>query len=93
MWYRLQLSDGFDKFLAHVVFLHCGPECLMPYSVESFLKIYKDMVEVLLVLFVLFTQNTEIENLLCSASSPAKPCLFFGDDLLCLGSESVQEYY
>lgn len=89
----IQLSDCFDKFLAHVEFLHCSPECLVPYSVEGFLKIYKDMVQVLLVLFVFFTQNTEVENLFRSASSPAEPCLFLSDDLFCLGSESVQEHY
>ena len=41
----------------------------MPYSVKSFFEIDEDMVQILLVLEVLFTQDSEVEDLFCGASS------------------------
>ena len=40
----------------------------MPYSVKGFLEIDEDMVQILLVLEVLFTQDSEVEDLFCGAS-------------------------
>ena len=36
----------------------------MPYSVKGFFEIDEDMVQILLVLEVLFTQDSEVEDLL-----------------------------
>ena len=41
----------------------------MPYSVKGFLEINEDMVQILLVLEVLFTQDSKVEDLLCCAFS------------------------
>ena len=49
----------------------------MPYSVKGFFEIDEDMVQILLVLEVLFTQDSEVEDLFCGASSSSEPC----DDL------------
>ena len=62
----------------------------MPNPVESFLEVYEDMVEVLLVLGMFLTKDSEVEDLLCGAPSCSEACLFFSDDLLCLPLQSVQ---
>ena len=49
----------------------------MPYSVKDFFEINEDMVHILLVLEVLFTQDSEVEDLFCGASSGSEPSLFF----------------
>ena len=41
----------------------------MPYSVKGFFEINEDMVQILLMLEVLFTQNSKVEDLFCGASS------------------------
>ena len=45
----------------------------MPYSVKGFFEIDEDMVQILLVLEVLFTQDSEVEDLFCGASSGSEP--------------------
>ena len=45
----------------------------MPYSVKGFFEINEDMVQILLVLEVLFTQDSEVEDLFCGASSGSEP--------------------
>ena len=47
----------------------------MPYSVKGFFEIDEDMVQILLVLEVLFTQDSEVEDLFCGASSGSEPSL------------------
>ena len=47
-------------------------------------EINEDMVEILLMLAVLFTQDTKIEDLLCCASSGSDPSLFFSSYFLSL---------
>ena len=49
----------------------------MPYSIKGFFEINEDMVQILLVLEVLFTQDSEVEDLFCGASSGSEPSLFF----------------
>ena len=39
----------------------------MPYSVKGFFEINKDMVQILLMLDVLFTQDSKVEDLFCDA--------------------------
>ena len=49
----------------------------MPYSVKGFFEIDEDMVQILLVLEVLFTQDSEVEDLFCGASSRSELLLLF----------------
>ena len=58
--------------------------------VDGLLEDYEDMVEVLLVLEVSFTKDSQVEDPLCGASSCFEACLFFSNDLLCLRLQSVQ---
>ena len=48
----------------------------MPNSVKGFFEIDEDMVQILLVLEVLFTQDSEAEDLFCGASSGSEPSRF-----------------
>ena len=48
------------------------------------------MVDVLLLLAVFLSQNSDVEDLLCCTSSTTKTNLLFGYDLLCLGFQSVR---
>ena len=41
----------------------------MPYSVKGFFEISEDMVQILLMFEVLFTQDSKVEDLFCGASS------------------------
>ena len=51
----------------------------MPYPVEGFLEINEDMVQILLMLGVLFTQNSVFEDLFHVASSGSDSGLFFSN--------------
>ena len=62
----------------------------MPNPVEGLLEVYTDMVEVLLVLEIFLTEDSQVEDLLCCAPSCFEACLFFSDDLLRLWLKSVQ---
>ena len=46
----VEVFDDLNKVCANVVLLHGCPQSCMPNSVESILKVYEDMVDVLLVL-------------------------------------------
>ena len=59
----------------------------MPYSVKGFFEIDEDMVQILLVLEVLFTQDSEVEDLFCGASSRSEPSQYF------LGKKDVHVHY
>ena len=45
----------------------------MPYPVKGFLEINKDMIQILLMLEGLFTQDSEVEDLFRGASSGSEP--------------------
>ena len=51
----------------------------MPYSIKGFFEINENMAQILLVLEVLFTQDSEVEDLFCGASSGSEPSLFFSN--------------
>ena len=63
----------------------------MPYSVKGFLEINEDMVKILLMLEVLFTQNSKVEDLFCGAPSSSEPSLFFSNYFFSLGFKSIQD--
>ena len=48
----------------------------MPYSVKGFFEINGGMVQILLMLEVLFTQDSKVEDLFCGASFGSEPSLF-----------------
>ncbi|WP_419589324.1 hypothetical protein, partial [Thiolapillus sp.] len=53
----IEVFDDLDKVCADVVLLHGCPQSCMQNLVEGLLEVYKDMVEVLLVLEIFLTQN------------------------------------
>ena len=61
----------------------------MPNPVEGLLGISEDMVEVLLVLEIFITEDSQVEDLLCGAPSCSEACLFFRNYLLRLRLQSV----
>ena len=63
----------------------------MPYSVEGFFEINEDMVQILLMLEVLFTQDSKVEDLFCGASSGSEPSLFFINYFFSLGFQPIQD--
>ena len=65
----------------------------MPYSVKGFFEIDEDMVQILLVLEVLFTQDSEVEDLFCGASSDSEPSLFFSNYFFSLGFKPIQDNF
>ena len=63
----------------------------MPHPVERLFKINKDVADVLLMLAVFLTQNSDVEDLFCGTSSTTKASLLFGYDLLSLWfQQSIQ---
>ena len=63
----------------------------MPYPFKCFFETYEDMVQILLILKVLFTQDSEVEDLFCGTSPGSKYSLFFHNNLFSLGFEPVQD--
>ena len=57
----------------------------MPYLIECLLEIYEDMIQALLMLKVFLAKDSKVEDLFTGAPSCSKTCLFFSDDLFCLG--------
>ena len=49
------------------------------------------MVQILLMLEVLFTQDSKVENLFCCASSGSEPSLFFSNYFFSLGFKPIQD--
>ena len=55
------------------------------------LSINEDMVQILLMLEVLFTQDSKVEDLFCGASSSSEPSLFFSNYFFSLGFKPIQD--
>ena len=49
------------------------------------------MVQTLLIMTVLFTQDSEVEDLFCGAFPGSEPSLFFSNNLFSLGFEAFQD--
>ena len=62
-----------------------------PYSVKCFFEINEDMVQILLMLEVLFIQDSKVEDLFCGASSGSEPSLFFSNYFFSLGFQPIQD--
>ena len=63
----------------------------MPYSVKGFFEINEDKVQILLMLEVLFTQDSKVDDLFCGASSGSEPSLFFSNYFFSLGFKPFQD--
>ena len=63
----------------------------MPYSVKGFFENNEDMVQSLLMLEVLFTHDSKVEDLFCCASSGSEPSLFFSNYFFSLGFKPIQD--
>ena len=63
----------------------------MPYSVKGFFEINEDMVQILLMLEVFFTQDSKVKDLFCGASSGAEPSLTFNNYFFIFGFKLIQD--
>ena len=63
----------------------------MLYSIKGFFEINEDMVQILLMLEVLFTQDSKVEDIFCYASSGSEPSLFFSNYFFSLGFKPIQD--
>ena len=59
--------------------------CMVAHTVKGFFEINEDMVQILLMLEALFTQDSKVEDLFCGASSSSESSLFFSDYFFSLG--------
>ena len=58
---------------------------------QRLFEINEDMVKILLILEVLFTQDSKVEDLFCGASSGSEPSLFFSNYFFSLGFQPIQD--
>ena len=58
---------------------------------KAFLKSNEDIVQILLMLVVLFTQDSKVEDLFCNASSGSEPSLFFSNYFFSLGFKPIED--
>ena len=63
----------------------------MPYSVKGVFEINEDMVQILLMLELLFTQDSKVECLFCGAFSGSEPSLFFSNYFFRFGFKPIQD--
>ena len=63
----------------------------MPYLVKGFFEINEDMVQILLMLEVLFTQDSKVEDMFCGVSSGSELSLFFSNYFFSLGFQPIQD--
>ena len=76
-----KVSDDSDKVGADDVLFRGCPQSWMPNSVKGLLEVCEDML-VLLVQEIILMEDSQVEDLLCGASSCSEACLFFSNDLL-----------
>ena len=63
----------------------------MPYNAKGYSEISEDMVQILLMLEVLFTQDSKVEDLFCGASYGFEPSLFFSNYFFSMGFKPIQD--
>ena len=73
------------RMVAHKAACHTLP--------KAFFEINEDMVQILLVLEVLFTQDSAVEDLFYGASSGSEPSLFFSNYFFSLGFKPIQDNF
>ena len=65
----------------------------MPYSVKDFFEINLDMLQILLMVEVLFTQDSQVEDLFCGALFNSEPSLFFRNYFFSFGFKPIQDEF
>ena len=60
-------------------------------SLSKAFVINEDTIQILLMMEVLFTQDSKVEDLLCGASSGSEPSLFFSNYFFSLGFKPIQD--
>ena len=78
----IEVFDDSDNVCADVVLLHGCPQSCMLNPVEGLLEVYEDMVEVLLVLKIFLTEDSQVGGLPCCVFSCFQACLFFSNELI-----------
>ena len=58
---------------------------------KAFFEINEDMVQILLMLEVLFRQDSKVEDLFCGAFSGSEPSLYFINYFFSLGFQPIQD--
>ena len=58
---------------------------------KAFFEINEDMIQILLMLEVLFIQDSKVEDLFCGATSGSEPSLFFSNYFFSLGFKPIQD--
>ena len=69
----IEIFNDLDKVCADVVLLHGCPQSCMPNPVEGLLEVYEDIIEVLPVLEIFLTEDSQVEDLLCGTPSCSEP--------------------
>ena len=85
------------RMVAHKAACHTLKHALILYlrmvahkAVKGFFEINEDMAQILLMLEVLFTQDSKVKDLFCGASSDSEPSLFFSNYFFSLGFKPIQ---
>ena len=60
---------------------------------KAFFEINEDMVQILQMLEILFTQDSKVEDLFCGASSCSEPSLFFSKYFFSLEFKPIQDLF
>ena len=63
----------------------------MQYPIKGFFEINEDIVLIPLMVEVLFTQDSKVEDLFCGASSGSEPSLFFSNYFFSFGFKPIQD--
>ena len=86
----VELRNGSNKICIDIALPHGLKGCI-PYPVDGFLEISETLLGILLMLEVLFTQDSEVEDMFCCASSGFELGLFFSNYLFGFGSKYIQD--
>ena len=65
----------------------------MPHSVKGFIEINEDIVQILLMLVALFTQDSKVEDLFCGVSSSSESSPFFSSYFFTFGFKPIQHQF
>ena len=79
----VELLYHFLKVVVDVILFYGGSQGSMPHFIKGLLEVNLNMVQVLLVLEVFLTDNTEVEHLLYGMLSCLETCFLFCNDGLC----------
>ena len=78
------------RFALMLYFMACWPVRLHVIPVEGSIEINEVMIQILLMLEVLFTQDSVVGDLFCGAPSDCKSGLFLSNYLFGLGRKPIQ---